>query len=438
VARRFFISAMVTLAAMPLVAGVVSVGVAWCLHQWNTPVWVLGVAGFFLFCCISYGVWRVARKLTSGRLAFSMRAMLIGVAVIAIVLSTVGRWFLGTYRQQQALRRVGAFGGGINDIGVRASDPRRWLYQLIGYDPFEGVQGLEIASDEALTAAIEQADHFADVEVMSFGSGVTAAGYDQVRHLNKFPKLIIGEWIEEPIDSQGLQHLGKWTNVRYLFFNGCPNVTDKGLEHLVKLPNLDRLALVNEGGGMSISDAGLAYVGLMKNLKVLMILGMPQVTDAGLISLHGLPKLKQLVVRRTAATEHGLAQLYKALPNCHIVTDVFVPGPANIQQIIVSKIGAPQAPVGVVADPERIGKLRELLRSFDESGQQIDDRNRDEPLPAKLRLEFKGAARALYEVRLGHGALQRTRLDQWGWTKWRLSDDEESQFLKLLEHIEER
>jgi hypothetical protein len=116
---------------------------------------------------------------------------------------------------------------------------------------------------------------------------------------------------------------------------------------------------------------------------------------------------------------------------------MYFAGPTNIQQIVVSKAGAPQAPVGVISDGERIGKIREMLRSFDESGQQIDDRyrDRDEPLPATLRLVFKGETRTLYEVRVGHGALQRTRLDQWGWTKWHLSDDEEFQFLDLLEDI---
>jgi hypothetical protein len=332
------------------------------------------------------------------------------------------------------MRRVEAFGGDIYVFAdLRASDPRSWLYRLIGYDPFAGVQGLEISSDEALTAAIEHADHFKDIEILSFEDNFTSAGLKHAGQFNKFPSLRVGEFMESLVDGEGLQHIAKWTNHRELFFNGCPNVTDASLRHLVDLPHLERLSLVEEGGGMVITDAGLVHVGNMKNLKSLMIIGMPQVTDAGLNSLHGLSQLEQLVVRRTAASENGLAQLYKALPDCYVMTDVFVAGPTNIQQIVVSKAEALQSPVSVVSDGERIGKLRALLRSFDEWGQQIDDRDRDEPLPATLRLEFKGATRTLYEVRIGHGALQRTRLDQWGWTKWQLSDEQESQFLELLE-----
>jgi hypothetical protein len=436
--RRFIVSVVLTLAAMPLVAGVLGIGLAWCLHQWNTPIWQLGTAAGVLFCGISYGIWRLARKLTSGRLGFSMRAMLIGVAVIAIVLSTVGRWFLGTYRQHQALRRVEAFGGDIYEFDIRASDPRSWLYRLIGYDPFAGVQGLEINSDEALTSAIEHADQFKDIEILSFEGNFTAAGLQQADQFNKFPNLRVGEFMESSVDGEGLQHIAKWTNHKELFFNGCPNVTDASLRHLVDLPNLERLSLVEQGGGMVITDAGLAHVGRMRRLKMLMIIGMPQVTDAGLASLHGLTKLESLVIRKTAATEQGIAQLYQALPDCSVNTDVFIAGSAGIQQIVVWRIEGSRAPVGSVTDPVRIGKIRELIYSIDQTGQQIDDRDRNTPLPATLRLEFKGASRSLYEVRLGEGALQRSWLDKWGWAKWQLSDDEESQFLELLAHVEER
>jgi hypothetical protein len=152
--------------------------------------------------------------------------MLIGMAIFAIFLSTVGRWFLETYRQQQALRSVAASGGGVLRYDVRASDSRSWLYHWIGYDPFEGVREIGVNTDQAQEALIARSKQFKDIEMLAFGSGITVAGYKQVGQLNKFPKLRIGEWIEELIDSDGLQHFGQWTKVRDLFFNGCPTVTD--------------------------------------------------------------------------------------------------------------------------------------------------------------------------------------------------------------------
>jgi hypothetical protein len=168
---------------------------------------------------------------------------------------------------------------------------------------------------------------------------------------------------------------------------------------------------------------------------MLMIIGMPQVTDAGLASLHGLTKLESLVIRKTAATAQGIAQLYQALPDCSVNTDVFIAGSAGIQQIVMWKIAESQTRIAAVTDPARIGKIRELIHSIDQTGQQIDDRDRNTPMPATLRLEFKGTNRTLYEVRLGNGALQRSWLDKWGWAKWHLPDEQEFQFLELLEQI---
>jgi hypothetical protein len=250
--------------------------------------------------------------------------------------------------------------------------------------------------------------------------------------LNSFPKLRIGEWIEEPIDSQGLAHLRKWTNVRVLFFNGCPNVRDADLRHVVDLPHLEELSLVEEGGGMVISDSALAHVGRMKNLKKLMLISLPQVTDAGLVHLHGLTKLEDLVIRRTGVTEAGLEQFFKALPDCRVITDVPIQGPAEIQQIVVWRIRPPEVKLGVISNPDRIGAIRALVEDWTENATQIDDRDSDTPLPAKIRLEFKGRTRTLYEVRFGNNTFQRNFRREW-WGKWQLSDEQESQILELLE-----
>ena len=47
--------------------------------------------------------------------------------------------------------------------------------------------------------------------------------------------------------------------------------------------------------------------------------GFSQLTDAGLVHLKGLTKLKLLVVSGTRVTNRGVAELKKALPNCKII-----------------------------------------------------------------------------------------------------------------------
>jgi hypothetical protein len=418
------------LAALPLVVASIAIGLLWCVHQWNSPIWLLGLIGGSLFLGLSYAAWRVARKLTEREFKFSLRGMLIAVAVVALLLGTVGRWLLGTYHQQRAVHAVRSHGVHLDN------DERTMLHSWVGYDPFERVEGLRVTSDPALAALIDQSDHFADITILRFRKGISAAGFEQAGKLNRFSKLGLGEFIESSIDDQGLQHLANWTNVRDLFFNGCPNVTDAGLRHLVDLPKLEALTLIEEGGGMVITDAGMVHVGRMEQLRCLLLVNMPQITDAGLVYLHGLPKLKKMMIRRTGVTADGLKQFFQALPDCHVVPDVFVPGAAGVQRIVVWKIGKPDEQINVVSDPERIGEVRALIETCVEP--QADERRVNDPWPAAYYLQFMGRSRVLYDVRLGNQILQLNAGNPANnypdlWVKWRITDSQASQFIKLLE-----
>lgn len=426
------------LAALPLVVASIAFGLLWCVHQWNSPIWLLGLIGGGLFLGLSYAAWRAARKLTEREFKFSLRGMLIAVAVVALLLGTVGRWLLSTYHQQRAVYAVRSHGGHLENSDP-SDDERTRLHSWLGYDPFERVEGLRVASDRALAAVIDQSDHFADITILRFRKRISAAGFEQAGKLNRFSKLGIGEFIESSIDDQGLQHLANWTNVRDLFFNGCPNVTDAGLRRLVDLPKLEALTLIEEGGGMVITDAGMVHVGRMEQLRYLLLVNMPQITDAGLVYLHGLPNLKKILIRRTGVTAEALKQFFQALPDCHVVSDVFVPGAAEVQRIVVWKIGKPDEQINVVSDPERIGEVRMLM---EDSANQQQFYNRDfrlnDPWPATHRLQFMGQTRVLYEVRLGNGLLQQNVSKPANnypdlWVKWRITDSQASQFIELLE-----
>jgi Leucine rich repeat len=86
-------------------------------------------------------------------------------------------------------------------------------------------------------------------------------------------------------------------------FSGT-KVTDKGLNDLAGLKNLQRLDLFDTG----VTDAGLKELAGLKSLRSLGLCH-TKVTDAGLGELAGLQNLEYLNLARTAVTDEGLKEL---------------------------------------------------------------------------------------------------------------------------------
>jgi predicted Zn finger-like uncharacterized protein len=110
-------------------------------------------------------------------------------------------------------------------------------------------------------------------------------------------------------------------------------ITDKGVKHLLRLPNLESLTirkslLTDEAladikklakltslnvGDNRITDKGLVHIKEMRQLRVLELSG-TEVTDAGLEHLKGLKHLVSLRLSGTKVSDKGVAELKKALP----------------------------------------------------------------------------------------------------------------------------
>ena len=67
-----------------------------------------------------------------------------------------------------------------------------------------------------------------------------------------------------------------------------------------------------------MTDAGLARLIRLSELRVLDLEGCPGITDAGLVHLMGLKKLQDLRIGVTAISDEGVKRLHKALPNCEV------------------------------------------------------------------------------------------------------------------------
>jgi hypothetical protein len=89
--------------------------------------------------------------------------------------------------------------------------------------------------------------------------------------------------------------------------------TDAGLANLTGLRELRDLNLSQA----SLTDDGLKDLAGFTQLETLWLYG-TKVTDAGLVHLRGLTRLKYLSLAFTNVSDGPVAELQKALPNCHI------------------------------------------------------------------------------------------------------------------------
>jgi Leucine-rich repeat (LRR) protein len=95
-----------------------------------------------------------------------------------------------------------------------------------------------------------------------------------------------------------------FANVAYCRFLLDSEVTDAELIHLEGLNRLRWLDI----GNTKITDAGLVYLQGLTQLKCLDLAG-TQLTDAGLVHLQGLNRLERLTIYNTQVTDAGLVHL---------------------------------------------------------------------------------------------------------------------------------
>jgi len=127
------------------------------------------------------------------------------------------------------------------------------------------------------------------------------ADLEKVTKLSLNVTQITDEGLNEVIKLPKLRGLALWDT----------KITDAGLKEVIKLKHLNYLNL----GGTKITDAGLKELAKLKNLTELN-LRYTQITDAGLKELAKCKQLEKLHLGHTQITDTDA--LRKALPKCKI------------------------------------------------------------------------------------------------------------------------
>lgn len=155
----------------------------------------------------------------------------------------------------------------------------------------------------------------------------------------QFGKLRSIDLSGSPVGDRAAEILSQMPELTTLYF-GNTQFSDVGAQYLSKLPKLTSLWCDSS----KLTDSGFATLASMSELKLLSV-GNNSITDAGIVSLTstsklaslGLPgipitdksipvlmpltSLGSLSIEKTHLTEGGVRQLYKALPNCFILSD---------------------------------------------------------------------------------------------------------------------
>lgn len=108
--------------------------------------------------------------------------------------------------------------------------------------------------------------------------------------LPRFPAL--SELMPMDIPDEGYRHIGRCERLESLVLMYCRETGDEATEHVANLPGLKKYF----ASYTKMTDRSLEILGRMSSLECIEFYGCPNVTNAGVTALAGLPRLRELHV----------------------------------------------------------------------------------------------------------------------------------------------
>ena len=259
---------------------------------------ILAVSGLAL----GWLCWRFFVAAYRRRFQFSLRTLLILVAVVSLGLGLLVKPLNECRRKQAELRAfelANRLGGQVAEDGwadIRFDGIRLDgvdLQDLDGYPGFRlGLTNTSVSEEVVTHLRVLRNLKYLDLS----GSKVDDAALVRLKGLPSLRGLIL---MNTSITDDSLRHLEGLVNVRSLFLDGT-QITGPGLSHMKSLSNLGVLCLRNT----PVTDDGLEHLKELKSLRYLYLMN-TRVTDAGLEHLKGLTSLGLLPPNRQGCNRLG-------------------------------------------------------------------------------------------------------------------------------------
>jgi serine/threonine protein kinase len=129
---------------------------------------------------------------------------------------------------------------------------------------------------------------------------------DELKKLMSF-KLVFLDMRDNEIDDNKLDAISRCQTLRSLVLSRCHGISDKGLKHLLRLTQLEVLAL----DGTGIGDSGVKTIcKLHPRLRLLYLSDTDKITDASVPSLMQLHLIQFLEVGHTKISPSGVRELF--------------------------------------------------------------------------------------------------------------------------------
>jgi hypothetical protein len=241
------------------------------------------------------------------QLALSLRTAMVLVALFAFALA----WVVNLARtRSEAVRAIRSAGGGVcfedetlpvGRVPAKPWEPP-WLRRWLGEELFRPVTQVAFYGPISDLSVLDRLGAFPRLSTLILNNThIDDRALSRLRDLRSLTFLSL---TNSDVTGPGLVHLRGLEGLRCVWIDGSP-LCDSGLAELARHhPRLEDLDL----GRTAVTDAGLPFVGMLRNLKNLS-LDSTAVTDEGLESLILLPSIGRLSLHETQASLAGIARL---------------------------------------------------------------------------------------------------------------------------------
>ena len=170
-----------------------------------------------------------------------------------------------------------------------------------------GLSALVLDRSDATDASIARAAELPNLQSLSAFSTMCEGGC--LKQLGRLKKLRILRLGNSTLKEENLQYLSNLPQLEYLTINRS-GLTDNGMKYLAKCHNLTALGIAKNP---KVSDAGLIYLVSLKKLRYVDLAG-TSITIPGLIRLKQNPALAEICLPQLAYSRQEMDVLHQAFP----------------------------------------------------------------------------------------------------------------------------